>query len=252
MEGLPFPPQTLFLYVSQCPQIVQSKRTFIKISTPNRTCDTVITPFLSEMLSSPALLGTTLTCLLSISWVASQSILFFPFHLSHLQILVGHNTLPLELLSAIFFDDLIETFTGPTCFLFRILKFTSPVKMIFPNSGLIYPTTYLTSPLGFLNLPSQTHVPIWRSSLLHQPVPPTILPLPINEKPYLIIQTKWGKKAKPCGIILDSSLSFRTHNSRSANASPLYCSLPLPSVFTTPHLISSLPIPFCSSFNTAA
>lgn len=33
-----------------------------------------------------------------------------------------------------------------TCFLFRVLKFTSPVKMIFPNSGLIYLTTYLISP----------------------------------------------------------------------------------------------------------
>lgn len=98
------------------------------------------------MLSPPAFLGTILTCSLSISWVTSQSILFFPFHLSHLQILVGHNTLSLELFSAIFFDDLIETFTGPTCFLFRVLKFTSPVKMIFPNSGLIYLTTYLISP----------------------------------------------------------------------------------------------------------
>lgn len=76
-------------------------------------------------------------------------------------------SLPTTLLCHFFFMNSLDfywTYLLPV----QNLKFTSPVKMIFLNSGFIDPTTYLTSPLDFLNLPSQT-----RFNLTLFPPPPT-------------------------------------------------------------------------------
>lgn len=201
------------------------------------------------MLSSPAFLGTTLTCLLSRLWVTSQSILFFPSSLPS-------HTLSLQLSSVIFFMNSLDfywTYLLPV----QNLKFRSPVKMIFLNSGFIDPTTYLMSPLDFLNLPSQT-----RFNLTLFLPPPTCSShnsstfrkwkaLPIYSD-----QRRKKQKRKP----VESSWTPLFHSdphSKSVNASPINCSLPLPSVFhyssshsTTHSLLLSIPCRSC--LNTAA